>query len=148
LKVDSWLTLNSSELAVRFLAKAEKRPDGCWRWTGTFRGSYGQFWYAGRMRQAHRISYLLFVGPVAKRKHVHHECGNEWCVNPEHLRVCAPKAHVALHPNYNSMKQACRNGHPYTSENTIVVVRRNGREFRLCRECSNESTRRWRANAR
>jgi hypothetical protein len=63
----------------------------CWLWTGTFytqfrRPTYGQAWLHGQRMGAHRMSYLLHVGPVPDDLDILHSCDIKACVNPAHLR--------------------------------------------------------------
>ena len=58
---------------------------GCWLWLGNV-NSYGY----GRLdkraeRQAHRLSYLAFKGPIPSKLLVLHSCDMPACVNPDHL---------------------------------------------------------------
>ena len=65
--------------------------DGCWLWTGSRTGSWkggqhGQFaLYHGDHIYAHRLSYLLFNGPIADGLVVRHTCDIGYCVRPSHL---------------------------------------------------------------
>jgi HNH endonuclease len=64
----------------------------CWLWTGAFysqahRPTYGQAWFRGKRMGAHRMSYLLHVGPVDDGLEVMHSCDIKACVNPAHLRL-------------------------------------------------------------
>jgi hypothetical protein len=70
----------------RFLLYMDISTSGCWLWTGGIgtRG-YGKFWLDGRTVQAHRASYILFVGPILPGLLVLHSCDTPPCVNPEHL---------------------------------------------------------------
>lgn len=68
----------------RFLSKIEKKS-GCHLWTSTIHKSgFGMFTLDGRLQQAHRVAFSLFVEDPAENW-VLHKCGNNSCVNPNHL---------------------------------------------------------------
>jgi hypothetical protein len=69
----------------RFERKFQVTP-GCWQWiAGTQKPGYGRFRYLTDSQQAHRVSYLLYVGEIPEGLHVLHKCDNPQCVNPDHL---------------------------------------------------------------
>lgn len=46
---------------------------------------YGSFYYKGKTRRAHRVSYELANGQFDYRLLVRHTCDTKLCVNPKHL---------------------------------------------------------------
>lgn len=78
---------------------------GCWLWTGAKdkRAStpYGKMSTYCRdtkrklKRQAHRVSYETFKGPIPDGQHVDHTCRNPQCINPDHLEAVQPKENYA-----------------------------------------------------
>jgi hypothetical protein len=74
------------ELAKRFWSKVKiGNSEECWPWQGTKTPEgYGQFLLDGKMRYAHRVSFLLFTGAWAEN-YTLHDCDNPPCCNPLHL---------------------------------------------------------------
>jgi hypothetical protein len=60
--------------------------DGCWLWNGkVVDGRYAKFSLWGQPKQAHRASWLLFVGEIPRGMFVLHHCDIKVCVNWRHL---------------------------------------------------------------
>ena len=61
----------------------------CWLWTGGTYGrrQYGQFYFNGRNRGAHVVSYIIETGhePPPGRPSILHHCDVFACVRPTHL---------------------------------------------------------------
>lgn len=75
----------------RFWPKVDKSagPDACWPWIAhkAWNG-YGEFRMPtnkGKLLKAHRVSYMLLIGPVPDNLDLDHLCRNRACVNPAHL---------------------------------------------------------------
>jgi len=94
----------------RFHSFYEITDSGCWTWTGaiTYRG-YGVFHYEGRWSLAHRVSHVLFVGPIPPRLQIDHLCRNTACVNPQHLEAVTAKENTR---RARAAKAQARNDRP------------------------------------
>ena len=75
----------------RFSSKVRMSSEQeCWIWTGARHSKnrgYGKFRLNGRVMNAHKASYLLFVGEVEPGQVIGHQCNRESCVNPAHLKA-------------------------------------------------------------
>ena len=79
------------DLLKRFMEKIEvEAVTNCWLWTASKdskRGNYPRLWFEGRNMRAHKLSYLMFVGPIDRGLTIHHTCHCPECVNPAHLEL-------------------------------------------------------------
>lgn len=129
----------------RFWSKVQiAEPDDCWTWKGRVRpAGYGYFDVRSGERfyprHAHRVAYELTHGALPSDLVVDHLCRNTLCVNPAHMEPVTPGENtrrmlVAHRPEH------CPQGHPYDEANTYM----HG-NHRLCKACSAERSRKWRA---
>lgn len=92
------ITINpdvDESVIVRFLDKVEVPADiedrlTCWCWQGAKHSrtrGYGKFRIGNKVLNAHKASYILFRGEVATGLVIGHQCNNEACVSPWHLKA-------------------------------------------------------------
>ncbi len=72
----------------RLMEKTKRGRRGeCWLWQGgKSSNGYGITWAYGLNILAHRLSYLLHVGPLKAGMVIMHSCDTPLCVNPGHLK--------------------------------------------------------------
>lgn len=85
---DFQVVTDNDLLKARLFNKSRLSATGCWEWNKDWkRGGYGLLWHDGKNRQAHRVSYAAFSGPIPDGMVVRHTCDNPGCINPDHLVV-------------------------------------------------------------
>lgn len=118
---------------------------GHWRWIGTFvNGGYGQAKIRGRKVMAHRAVYEALIGPIPEGFTLDHLCRYRWCCHPNHNEPVTLRVNLLRgtgFPAVNHEKQACVNGHPFTTDNTY---RPPGTKRRQCRVCLRIASQRYR----
>jgi HNH endonuclease len=87
---------------------------------------------------AHRLAYILEIGPVPAGLTLDHLCRHRACVNPAHLEAITNHENIlrgAGASAQHARQTHCVNGHPFDAVNTYIrkTVGRPGRE---CKECS------------
>jgi hypothetical protein len=133
----------------RFFAKVQK-SDGCWEWIGARQRSngYGRFWFRGRIRNAHRASHELFVGPIAAGLTIDHLCRNHGCVNPAHLEAVTHRENTLRGIGKTAQqvrRMSCPQGHPLSGSNLRPPALAIGkRECVLCHNAQARERRRKR----
>lgn len=142
--------LEKISMIDRFLDKIfPSVKSSCWDWDGPHYhsgGGYSRFSTSSPNGKtvtflAHRLSYEYFTGTkIQSNLELDHLCRNRGCVNPGHLEPVTSK--VNSERSAPAQKTICKNGHPYTAENTM----RNSGGFRRCRECSRNWAREWQRN--
>ncbi len=101
----------------------------CWLWTAYITpDGYGKFKMVGMCRTAHRMSFGMFVHEIQDGNDADHLCQVRHCVNPVHIQDIPSIAHKILG---HTRKTHCKQGHPFSPENTF----RDARRSRVCRTC-------------
>ena len=103
---------------------------------------YGWRRYKGYPTLAHRAAWMEEVGEIPEDMTIHHICYNTACIKVEHLTLMSRSDNAA--DRTYTRKDTCKNGHPYTPENTgMRKQKRNGKvyEFQSCLTCHRERAR-------
>ena len=136
----------------RFIGQPDS--NGCWPWLGAIKkksryGTFGLLVKPGEWKKtalAHRVSYVLFVGPIPDGLELDHTCRNRACVNPAHLEPATHKVNClrGISPwANNARKTTCPKGHPLSGEN-LKFDKAGDRVLRRCRICANAAvSRHW-----
>ncbi len=103
--------------SARIRSHSVESASGCWLWQRPLdKDGYGKLGFRGNSRAAHRVAYMVFVGPWGEGLELDHLCRVRNCVNPAHLEP------VTGAENYRrGLKTGithCKNGHEFTPENT------------------------------
>jgi hypothetical protein len=133
----------------RFTRFVSPEPNsGCWIWEGCLGESgYGYFSpEKGKNTRAHRFSYEHEKGKIPDNLILDHICRMRCCVNPDHLEPVSHQENrrrgIILYgtDNPSGKKTHCKQGHPFSVENTSVV-HENGGFVRKCKKCRSERAR-------
>jgi len=125
----------------RFWSKVSK-SDKCWEWTAAKTGhGYGIFQFEGKLQKAHRVAWVLAMGPIPGGMFVLHRCDNPLCVRLTHLFLGTQQDNVldamrkgryrGGRPKVNATH--CPHGHRFTKASTYV----NPKGHKVCRFCNN-----------
>lgn len=143
-------TRKASRASVRERTQARVTIDagGCWLMDGHLRHGYALIRDAeGKQRDAHRVVYEEYVGPIPEGLQLDHvchtldkdcagghSCPHRRCVNPAHLEPVTQRENALRGVSFsaaNAVKTHCAQGHEFTPENTYYRTPTH----RQCRTC-------------
>lgn len=131
----SWETRGMS-LRERLLFRVTVEPSGCW--SADLRhdkDGYATICVNKQTRQAHRVAYEEFRGPVPADKLLDHQCRNRGCINPWHVEPATPLENLLNSDKTPAAKTHCKQGHQDWRFDTK-------RKMRICQTCRREHWRR------
>jgi len=135
-------TFLDGRLPDRFWDKVMPCPTtGCWLWTASMgQRGYGRFRLSAERRSvnAHKVAYDALVGAVPEGLELDHLCRVKSCCNPDHLEPVTHLVNVLRGSGeaaINAAKTHCKRGHEFTTENTAIYRRADGRVLRNCKAC-------------
>jgi hypothetical protein len=140
--------MSTLSTADRFWRNVQRAgANDCWLWMGVRNNDgYGIF-HPNRLGAnqttiaAHRFAYQLTNSKIPDGKELDHLCRNRRCVNPSHLEPVTHRQNLLRGERWNHPKTHCKHGHEFTRQNTYLY-----RNWRQCRICMTEATRRYREN--
>lgn len=136
-------TWHLEDLPERIRSKITVHPvSGCWI-GGRTTNNYWRIRWDGRTQGAHRVVYMLLVGPIPPKHDLDHVkangCIHKACCWPAHLEPVTRKENLRRGINHQASKTECLEGHKLVPENLVssmlpariclICQRRRNREY-------------------
>ncbi len=105
---------------------------GCWLWAGNGTDRYGTLKVHGKRTAAHRYSWMLHHGPIARGLNVCHKCDVTFCVNPSHLFLGTQKANHddMVNKGRRAPFSGARNGRAKLTAEQAAQIRNDPRTYK------------------
>ncbi len=90
---------------------------------------------------AHRISYMVYRGPIPEGLALDHLCRVRCCVNPDHLEPVSLKENILRGFGKGAIaarRDVCIRGHSLADGNTYRPPNKYKRECKICRRVSDK----------
>ena len=108
----------------RFSSKIEIRgPDECWLWKAVLiPAGYGQFWFDGKMHNAHRMALKLSGIDIPEGCVVLHTCDTRRCCNPRHLVIGTQADNIRDMIRKGRSAKGSKHGMAILSEDNVIEI--------------------------
>lgn len=116
---DEWNIKSESEKLLELKRRFDKlviKQEGCWGWNAAKVHGYGTLKFSGKSLKAHRISWMIYNGPIPENMLVLHKCiKSRQCSNPEHLYL------GSYLQNYQDSVKDGHTKRPVTKEDVVEI---------------------------
>jgi hypothetical protein len=130
--------ISDADYMAKLKVNCKVSESGCWEWQRFIfpTTGYGAASYRGKQIKAHRLSYMLFKGPIPAGLYVLHSCDVRHCCNPDHLRLGTisdnKQDELQRGRNYEANRTHCPRGHAYAEHGTEWNCQPGWRRCRIC----------------
>ena len=112
---------------IKFIKSLPRGTKKCIKWPFSFyHDGYGSVKYRGTGTRASRAVAIIHHGnPPTKRHEAAHNCGNEWCVNPDHIRWATHTENLSDMIKHGTRRRGETHGMSKLTEDQVRYIKRN-----------------------
>jgi len=105
--------------------KTERIPfSTCWYWTGyVANDGYGVKSMRDHPVKVHRLSYVVYNGPIDDGLVVRHSCHERTCINPNHLSIGTPRDNAQDMVEADRQASGKKHGMAKLTESQVLEIR-------------------------